>query len=29
MHTRPLITKGDEGILVGMKTRIDVSVLKI
>lgn len=29
MHRRSLITKGDEGILVGMKTRIDVSVLKL
>lgn len=29
MHTRSLITKGDEGILVGMKTRIDVLILKI
>lgn len=29
MRTRSLITKGDEGILVGMKTRIDVSILKI
>lgn len=28
-HTRSLITKGDRGILVGMKTGIDVWVLKI
>lgn len=29
MYIRLLIIKGDEGILVGMKIRIDVSVFKI
>lgn len=29
MYIRLLIIKGDEGILVGMKVRIDVSVFKI
>lgn len=29
MYIRLLIIKGDEGILVGMKIRIDVSVFKL
>lgn len=29
MYRRLLIIKGDEGILVGMKIRIDVSVFKL